>query len=326
MPPENLTEQLEKYLTDVHSIEEQALVQMRAAPKIAGEGRIAGAFAEHLRETEGHESKVRLRLEALGASPSKLKDLAGKVTGQGFALFAKLQPDTPGKLVSHAYSYEHMELAAYDMLARVAGLAGDEDTVAAAEAIRDEEERMAERLAGLFDEAVSASLRDQSPDDLDEQLVKYLTDAHAIEAQAIQLLDKGQPVAEVSELARAFEEHLAETREHSRLIEVRLEAHGASPSRLKDAAMSLGALNWSLFFGAQPDTPAKLAGFAYAFEHLEIAGYEQLIRVARRAGDADTVSTAERILEQEIAAAERLHGLLGPALDASLRDQGVTVP
>ena len=60
------------------------------------------------------------RLEARDASSSVVKDAAGWVTGVGFALFAKFNPDTPGKLVTHAYSYEHMELAAYDLLRRIA--------------------------------------------------------------------------------------------------------------------------------------------------------------------------------------------------------------
>jgi hypothetical protein len=46
--------------------------------------------------------------------------------------------------------------------------------------------------------------------------------------------------------------------------------------------MRLGALNWGGFFAVQPDTRAKLAGFAYAFEHLEIGAYELLRRVAQR--------------------------------------------
>ena len=45
--------------------------------------------------------------------------------------------------------------------------------------------------------------------------------------------------------------------------------------------MRLGAVNWATFFKAHPDTPGKVAAFAYAFEHLEIGGYEQLLRVAR---------------------------------------------
>src|SRR5207248_5991859 len=144
-----------------------ALVQMKAAPKIAGDPEIAAAFEQHLAETEEHERLVRERLEALGGSKNMVKAVADAVTGAGFALFAKFQPDTPGKLVAHAFSYEHMELAAYDLLARVAERAGDPETAQMARRIEEQERAMAERLSGLFDRAVEASLRELSPDDLD---------------------------------------------------------------------------------------------------------------------------------------------------------------
>jgi ferritin-like metal-binding protein YciE len=41
-----------------------------------------------------------------------------KVGGAGFVLFAKSQPDTPGKLTANAYSFEHLELASYRLLLR----------------------------------------------------------------------------------------------------------------------------------------------------------------------------------------------------------------
>jgi ferritin-like metal-binding protein YciE len=40
--PETLQEQLVKHLADVHSIEEQALVKMRVAPRMARSGAGAG--------------------------------------------------------------------------------------------------------------------------------------------------------------------------------------------------------------------------------------------------------------------------------------------
>lgn len=321
--PENVQQQLNTYLADVHAIELQALQQMRAAPGLAGDPEIARAFAEHERETEGHERAVRERLEARGATPSKLKDVAGRATAVPFVLFAKSQPDTTGKLVTHAFSYEHMEFAAYRLLRHVARHAGDDVTVDTATSIAEQEQAMAERLAESFDRSVEASLREVEATDLGEQLTKYLEDAHAIEAQAIQLLSKGPDFAGDRELARLYEEHLEESRRHRQLLEDRLHAHGSGPSRLKDAAMRLGALNWGAFFGAQPDTPGKLAGFAYAFEHLEIGAYEHLKRVARRAGDEDTEAAAERILEQERFFAERIEARFDIAIDASLRVQGV---
>src|SRR6185503_9937266 len=113
--------------------------------------------------------------------------------------------------------------------------------------------------------------------------------AHALEAQAIQLLQGGEKIAGSDELASVFREHLEESREHQRLVDERLTALGSGPARFQAGALRTGALNLAGFFGAQPDTPVKLAGFAYAIEHLEIAGYELLRRVAERAGDAETV-------------------------------------
>jgi ferritin-like metal-binding protein YciE len=218
MAPNDLDEQLIKYLTDAHSIEVQALEQMKRAPDLAGDPTISQQFSQHLTETEQQERMVRERLQELGAGPSKLKDIAGKVTGIGFALFAKFNPDTPGKLVAHAFSYEHMELAAYDLLSRVADRAGDTGTATMARQIEEQERAMAMRLSGDFDLAVEAALREVSPDDIGEQLNKYLADAHAIEAQAIQLLDKGSQVAGSAELSAAFAEHLTETHEHQSLV------------------------------------------------------------------------------------------------------------
>jgi ferritin-like metal-binding protein YciE len=216
-----------------------------------------------------------------------------------------------------------MELAAYDLLNRVAELGGDVGTATLAREIAAQERAMAERLEADFDRAAEAALRQVSPDDIGQQLDKYLADAHAIEAQAIQLLDKGSSIAGSAELSAAFAEHLNETHEHQSLVKGRLEARGASASKLKDAGLSLGALNWGGFFGAQPDTPAKLAGFSYAFEHLEIASYELLRRVAHRAGDADTIRIADQILAQERAAAQRIRSLFEPALEAALGALGV---
>lgn len=316
--PETLDEQLTKYLTDVHSIEEQARQQLRAAPDIAGDEELVRVFREHLTETEDQERRVRERLQARGADPSKTKDLVARAGGIGMLLFARSQPDTPGKLTAHAFSYEHMELAAYDLLALVADRAGDAETAAIARSIREEESSMADRLAANFDRAVEASLRRLAPDDLQNQLTKYLADAHAIENQATQLLSKGSSIAGQPELAKVFADHLEETRAQQARVAERLDAHGSGPSRIKDAVMRVGALNLGAFFGAQPDTPAKLAGFAFAFEHLEIAAYEQLKRVAERAGDPDTAGMAEGIAAEERAAAAAIHAQFERAVEASV--------
>jgi ferritin-like metal-binding protein YciE len=303
MPNNNPQTQLVKYLTDVHSIEEQARIQMERAPKMV-EGALSESFQRHLGETESQEQRVRRRLEAHDASPSKIKDAAGKAGAFGMVLFARSQPDTPGKLVMHAFSYEHMEVAAYELLAIAAREAGDEETASMAEAIADEEREMAGRIAASWDEAVEQALAEVDPDDLSDQVNTYLADVHALEGQSKELLEKSKEM-EVPEALRAvLDSHQRETEGHLEKIERRLDDRGSTPSGIKDAMLRLGALNWGGFFAAQPDTPAKLAGFAYAVENLEVAAYELLLRVARRAGDGETVALAEEILNEEKAAAK----------------------
>ncbi len=320
--PNDIEQQLSIYLTDVHAIELQALAQVTRARKFAGHPELEAAFDDHARETERHQRYVEDRLKAREWAPVPHKDLAGRLGGVGMALFARFQPDTPIKLVAHAYSYERMEIAAYELLGRLAERAGDGDTVLTARMVEDEERAMADRLTGLFDAAVQASLEDREGDAIGKQLDRYLADAHALEEQATQLLKKGPKLADVAALGSAFEDHLAETRRHSETVERRLRARDAGPSALKDAALRLGALNLGVFFKAQVDTAVKLAGFAYAFEHLEIAAYELLKRVAVRAGDEQTADVATAILVQERAAAARVQGLFDQALEASLHAVG----
>src|SRR3954454_22923021 len=158
---------------------------MRAAPKLAGDPELAAAFRFHLGETERHEALVRERLHAHDASPSRLEDMLGAVSGKGFVLFAKLKPDTPGKLAAHAFSYEHLELATYELLARVAERASDHETAETARTIRSDEDAMARRLSESWDAALTSA----------GKLDSYLADAHAIEAQAIALLERGPKIA-----------------------------------------------------------------------------------------------------------------------------------
>src|SRR5918992_1040639 len=122
MADRTLDEQLTKYLTDVHSIEVQALAQMKAAPKIAGDERLSAVFREHLDETREQERLVE-----------QVVELAHRICAQ--------------------------------------------------------ERAMAERLEANFDVAVEASLREKDAQAIEDELVSYLTDAHAIEAQAVQLLE-----------------------------------------------------------------------------------------------------------------------------------------
>lgn len=315
-------EQLVTYLKDAHSIEEQALTQLKAARKIAGLDELERLFENHMHETEDHEKLIGECLGRHGVSRSAFKDAIMKGAGSGFVLFANAQPDTPGKLVAHAYSYEALEEAAYAFLCEVAQQAGDSSTVDTARHIQKEERRMKNRLASFLNKAARESLRITRTEDIRRQLQAYLADAHALETQSVRLLENAADYERDIVLRENYQSHLEETRRQKELLEDRIDELGGSTSVIKDAGLGLGALGWGVFFQAQPDTPGKLAAFAYAVEHLEIAGYEQLKYVAEQADDPPTVAIAERILRQERAAADQIGETLGRGALASLHSQG----
>jgi ferritin-like metal-binding protein YciE len=192
---------LTRYLTDAHAIEVQALAHLRTAPEIVGDPELSAMYREHLIETHGHERATRNALEARDAKPSRTKDAVMAIGGKGFVLFARLQPDTPGKLHAHALSYEALELSSYELLADVAERAGEDSVAETARRIGAEERTMMTRLENTFDVAVDASLRGVDGNDLGEQLRNYLADAHALEQQSCALLERGPKLAGTERLA-----------------------------------------------------------------------------------------------------------------------------
>ncbi|MFZ0386755.1 MAG: DUF892 family protein [Solirubrobacteraceae bacterium] len=152
-----------------------------------------------------------------------------------------------------------------------------------------------------------------STNSIQEQIVTYLTDVHSTEENAISQLRTGADAVQDPQLAQVLREHLVETEQHERLVRERLEALDASPSKMKDLAQKGAAAVTGAVSGAASDTTGKIAIQAFAFEHLEIASYRSLRAVAQRAEDVETVALADRILQDEQSAAQKLSDLMEQA-------------
>ena len=295
-------------LSEVRAIEEQAQIQLRRAAASTGAERLAEVIRAHLIETEEQERCVQERLQVHAIAPSQSRAANGRAGGIGPVTFTATRPDTPAKLAAHAFAFEHLEIAAYELLRCTAEAAGDAATAAIARQVAAEEEQMAERLASCFDAVVDASLEDASSAGLDDLLDRYLADAHAIEKQGLRLLDMAVRIIDDPELRQLFETHLGESEEHEVAIRERLEARGCGPARARDSALRIDGLQLGACFVAQPDTAARLTGFTFAFEQLEVATYELLERGAKRAGDERVLGLSRRILAEERATAKELAG------------------
>jgi ferritin-like metal-binding protein YciE len=127
------------------------------------------------------------------------------------------------------------------------------------------------------------------------------------------------------EVVDRLEWHKRETHQHALRMRGRLEAHGVQPSLTRQAVGIIEALAKLPFDLVRGEKAGRNARDAYAAEHLQIAGYELLRRVAERAGDEDTARACVEILEQERAMARFIDDNWDRFAALSLQEHGVGV-
>jgi len=139
---------------------------------------------------------------------------------------------------------------------------------------------------------------------IEDQLLDWLRDAHAMEAQAETML-KGQHarIRNYPKLKARIEQHIQETQEQARLVAECIERLDGKPSALKDTGSRMMAMGQAFAGMMADDEVVKGSMFSYAFEHMEIAAYRMLIAAAKAAGQEEIQQVCERILPQEEAMA-----------------------
>ena len=153
----DIQKELVDALADAHAMEKQSLTTLMAAKRVAGDPQLESLYAGHVVETERHLQLIEARLEAHDASRSIIKDLGGRVSALALGTGVIAQRNTPAKLVAVAYGYENFEIAAYEMLRRIAQKAGDSETVEAVDRILVNERQAVEKLGASFDLALQAA-------------------------------------------------------------------------------------------------------------------------------------------------------------------------
>jgi ferritin-like metal-binding protein YciE len=160
---------------------------------------------------------------------------------------------------------------------------------------------------------------------VNEQLIKHLDDAHAMEQNVLRMLDGMISTTDDPEILQELEHHKIETEGHAQRMKARLEAHGGSPSGVKQAAGILGALAKMPLDMVRGEKAGRNARDGFATEHMEIASYELLKRIAERANDHETVTACDEIIAQEQAMADTIAANWDKFAELSLRESGVTV-
>ncbi len=160
---------------------------------------------------------------------------------------------------------------------------------------------------------------------LQEKLIDYLEDAHAMEQNVRQMLDSMVSTTKDDQILQELEHHKIETERHEQLLRDRLQAHGRDPSLRKQTQTMAGALLKGVTDQVRGDKPGKNARDGFVTEHMEIAAYELLERLAQRAGDEETAEAARQIRRDEEAMAQKIASNWDKFIDLTLAEEGITV-
>ena len=160
---------------------------------------------------------------------------------------------------------------------------------------------------------------------LKEQLIKHIDEAYAMEQNVLRMLDGMISTTDDSEILDALEHHKMETEGHSDRMKARLDAHDATPSGVKQVGGILQALAKMPLDMVRGEKAGRNARDGFATEHMEIASYELLRRVAEKAGDDETATAAKEIIAEEKAMADLIASNWDKFAELSLREEGVTV-
>jgi ferritin-like metal-binding protein YciE len=160
---------------------------------------------------------------------------------------------------------------------------------------------------------------------LEAQLVKHIDEAYAMEQNVLRMLDGMISTTDDPEILDALEHHKTRTEGHADRMKERLEAHDATPSGVRQVGGILQAVAKMPLDMVRGEKAGRNARDGFATEHMEIASYELLRRVAEKAGDEETARVAREIIAEEEEMAKAIAGNWDKFAELSLREEGVTV-
>jgi len=160
---------------------------------------------------------------------------------------------------------------------------------------------------------------------LKEQLIKHIDEAYAMEQNVLRMLDGMISTTDDPEILDALEHHRMQTQGHAERMKARLEAHDATPSGVRQVGGIVAAFAKMPLDLVRGEKAGRNARDGFATEHMEIASYELLRRIAQKAGDEQTASIAGEIIAEEKAMADLIAANWDKFAELSLREEGVTV-
>jgi ferritin-like metal-binding protein YciE len=143
-------------------------------------------------------------------------------------------------------------------------------------------------------------LSSSAPEKARDIYIVGLRNQHAVENQAIELLERQAGRLEnYPEMRDRMHRHIEESREQARRLEELLARHDTRQSALKDTMMSMVGNLAALGHSTASDEVVKNTFANFAFEHYEIASYSSLLTLAELAGDRAALAALNTSLREE---------------------------
>jgi ferritin-like metal-binding protein YciE len=160
MTEPQLHEKLVDYIQDAHAMEQTVLKMLDSMIENTDDEPTLVLLRHHHTETEQHEASLARRLGEIGEGASGRKQAQTMIGGALKSVVDSVRGDKPAKNARDGYITEHAEIAAYELLERLAVRAGDHDTADIARRNRADEQAMAERIAASWDHVLDLTLAD----------------------------------------------------------------------------------------------------------------------------------------------------------------------
>ncbi|HWD63962.1 MAG TPA: DUF892 family protein [Solirubrobacteraceae bacterium] len=148
---------LRRHLQDVHALETQSAVLLRAGSHLVRRPDLRRYCAEELKLTAGQRGRLRERLAELDSSPSGVRSGAMTLAGAAWGGVWGVQRYTAAKLTCFIYAERHLQVASYELLVREAIVCGDGATGHLARDLLGQERGSADRMELLLSRAADRS-------------------------------------------------------------------------------------------------------------------------------------------------------------------------
>src|SRR4029077_12906192 len=154
MPNESFKKLYVDELKDIYSAEKQLVKALPKMAKAAVSAELRNGFQEHLKQTDGHVTRLEQIFDQLGENPSgkKCEGMAGLIKEGAEAAEEDYEGDVKDSaLIGAAQRVEHYEIAAYGTVRAMAEKLGDDKAVQLLTQTLQEEKDTDVKLSKLSD-------------------------------------------------------------------------------------------------------------------------------------------------------------------------------